>query len=271
MAGTLYICPTPIGNLTDMTFRIIDTLKKVDLIAAEDTRHSIKLLNHFEIKKPMTSYHKYNIAQKSDYLINKLKEGLDIALISDAGMPGISDPGEELIRLAIEENINVIVLPGPSAFLLALVKSGLPTNRFCFEGFLPSKANERKKRLIEIKEEQRTTVFYEAPHRIIEFLEDMKEIFGDRSISLSRELTKVYEETLRGKISEILLDIKDRELKGEIVVVVEGYKSEAKEIDIKTELEKLRAEGVSNKKAVEMVAKEFNLPKNKVYKVSLDK
>jgi 16S rRNA (cytidine1402-2'-O)-methyltransferase len=271
MAGTLYICPTPIGNLGDMTFRTIDTLKKVDLIAAEDTRHSIKLLNHFEIKKPMTSYHKYNIAQKSDYLINKLNEGLDIALISDAGMPGISDPGEELIRLAVEEGINVVVLPGPSAFLLALVKSGLPTNRFCFEGFLPSKSNERKKKLLEIKEEERTIVFYEAPHRIVELLEDMLEVFGDRLISVSRELTKMYEETLRGTISEILEEIKKRALKGEIVVVVEGYKRIESEIDIKAELEKLRAKGISNKKAVEMVAKEFNLPKNKVYKESLEK
>lgn len=271
MAGTLYICPTPIGNLDDITFRVIDTLKKVDLIAAEDTRHSIKLLNHLEIKKPMTSYHKHNIAQKSDYLINKLKEGSDIALISDAGMPGISDPGEELIKMAIEEGINVIVLPGASAFLLALVKSGFPTNRFCFEGFLPQKKKDRQKRLMEIKEEERTLVFYEAPHRIADFLEDMLEIFGDRLISISRELTKMYEETLRGHISEILSEIINRELKGEIVIVVEGYKKIEQEINIKEELEKLTAKGITNKKAVEMVAKEFNLPKNKVYKESLNK
>ncbi|WP_422484839.1 16S rRNA (cytidine(1402)-2'-O)-methyltransferase [Gudongella sp. DL1XJH-153] len=268
--GTLFICPTPIGNLEDITLRVLNILKEVDLIAAEDTRHTLRLLNHFEIKKPMTSYHEHNIREKGPHLILQLTEGKSIALVSDAGMPGISDPGEDLIRLAIEEGLEVVGLPGPSAALLALVVSGLPTRRFAFEGFLPSKSTDRKKALDTLKIEQRTLIFYESPHRISGSIEDMIKVLGDRKASLSRELTKHYEETIRGKLSEILLVSNERNLKGEMVLVIDGAEAqEAPEIDVKEELMKLLDKGMTKKEAVKEIVRVHGLPRNQVYEESL--
>ena len=270
-AGTLYICPTPIGNLDDITFRVLKILKEVDLIAAEDTRHTLRLLNHFQIKKPMTSYHEHNIREKGPHLIQQLHEGKTIALVSDAGMPGISDPGQDLIRLAIEEGIDVVGLPGPSAALLALVISGLPTEKFAFEGFLPSKSTDRKKALEAIRGERRTLIFYESPHRITTSLEDMVDVLGDRQASLSRELTKHYEETIRGGLSELLAVSKDRNLKGEMVLVVSGAEeAEPEEVDIKNELRKLLEGGMTKKEAVKELVRVHGVPRNQVYQESLD-
>jgi 16S rRNA (cytidine1402-2'-O)-methyltransferase len=270
-AGTLYICPTPIGNLGDITFRVLNILKEVDLIAAEDTRHTLRLLNHFQIKKPMTSYHEHNIREKGPHLIQQLQEGKTIALVSDAGMPGISDPGQDLIRLAIEEGIDVVGLPGPSAALLALVISGLPTEKFAFEGFLPSKSTDRKKALEAIRGERRTLIFYESPHRIATSLEDMLDVLGDRQASLSRELTKHYEETIRGGLSELLAVSKDRNLKGEMVLVVSGAEeAEPEEVDIKNELRKLLEGGMTKKEAVKELVRVHGVPRNQVYQESLD-
>lgn len=269
-AGKLYICPTPIGNLEDITIRVLNVLKEVDLIAAEDTRNSLKLLNHYEIKKPLTSYHKYNINEKSRYLIDRIKEGENIALISDAGMPGISDPGEELIKLAIEEGVDLVGLPGASASITALVVSGLSTEKFVFEGFLSSKNSQRKKELEGLKKEERSLIFYESPHRLIKTLEDMLNIFGNRKLAVARELTKYYEEVFRGSIEEGLASFGNRDVKGEIVIVVEGADQVEEEVDIKAELIKLIDQGLSKKEAVKRLSHEKNLSKNLVYKKSLE-
>ena len=200
MAGTLYLCATPIGNLEDITFRVLRTLKEVDLIAAEDTRHSIKLLNHFDIKTPMTSYHEYNKVDKARYLVGQLEEGVDIALITDAGTPGISDPGEELVRQCYEAGIQVTSLPGPAACITALTMSGLSTRRFCFEAFLPSEKGDKKERariLEELRQETRTIIVYEAPHHLVRTLEDLYKVLGDRNITICRELKKKYETAYR--------------------------------------------------------------------------
>ncbi len=269
--GILYICPTPIGNLEDITLRTIRILGEVDLIAAEDTRHTIKLLNHYDIKKPLTSYHEHNIKEKGIELIEKLNQGQSIALVSDAGMPGISDPGQELIRQAIDENIDVIALPGATASITALVISGLSTDKFIFEGFLSSKKGERKKELEKIKEYRKTTIIYEAPHRLINLLEDMVEILEDRKISISRELTKKYEETFRGTAAEALEKFTATGIKGEFVIIVDGNheEKETEEIDIGELLEKYISEGFTKKEAVKKVSEEYNIPKNLVYKESL--
>lgn len=270
--GILYICPTPIGNLEDITLRTIRILGEVDLIAAEDTRHTIKLLNHYDIKKPLTSYHEHNIKEKGIELIEKLNEGKSIALVSDAGMPGISDPGQELIRQAIDEGIDVIALPGATASITALVISGLPTDKFIFEGFLSSKKGERKKELDKIKEYRKTTIIYEAPHRLINLLEDMVEILEDRKISISRELTKKYEETFRGTATEALGKFKESGVKGEFVIIVDGNheEKEIEEIDIGQLLEKYISEGFTKKEAVKKVSEETGIAKNLVYKISID-
>lgn len=270
--GILYICPTPIGNLEDITLRTIRILGEVDLIAAEDTRHTIKLLNHYDIKKPLTSYHEHNIKEKGIELIEKLNEGKSIALVSDAGMPGISDPGQELIRQAIDEGIDVIALPGATASITALVISGLPTDKFIFEGFLSSKKGERKKELDKIKEYRKTTIIYEAPHRLINLLEDMVEILEDRKISISRELTKKYEETFRGTAAEALEKFTVTGIKGEFVIIVDGNheEKEIEEIDIGQLLEKYISEGFTKKEAVKKVSEETGIAKNLVYKISID-
>ena len=197
MAGKLYLCATPIGNLEDITYRVVRTLNEVDLIGAEDTRNSIKLLNHFEIQTPMTSYHEYNKFDKGRKLVEKLEEGLDIAVITDAGTPGISDPGEELAAMCYEAGIEVTSLPGPAACITALTMSGLATRRFCFEAFLPSEKKEKQWILDELKNESRTIIIYEAPHRLVRTLEELKETLGNRRLTICRELTKKYEEAYR--------------------------------------------------------------------------
>lgn len=269
--GILYICPTPIGNLEDITLRTIRILGEVDLIAAEDTRHTIKLLNHYEIKKPLTSYHEHNIKEKGIELIDKLNLGQNIALVSDAGIPGISDPGQELIRQAIDEGIDVIALPGATASITALVISGLSTDKFTFEGFLSSKKGERKKELEKIKEYRKTTIIYEAPHRLINLLEDMADILEDRQISISRELTKKYEETFRGTSAEALEKFKESGIKGEFVIIVDGNREEkeVEEIDIHQLLNQYINEGLSKKEAVKKVSEETGIAKNLVYKESI--
>lgn len=267
--GKLYICATPIGNLEDISLRTVRILNEVDFIAAEDTRHTVKLLNHYGIKKNLTSYHQHNIKEKGPILIQRLKSGETMALVSDAGMPGISDPGQDLISLAIEENIEVIGLPGASAMLLALVISGLSTEKFAFEGFLPTKKNERIRALEKIKEETRTTIFYESPHRIVESLEAMLLVLGDRQASLSRELTKRFEETIRGKLSEIIEIATSRQLKGEMVVVVEAYVKEEEDLDIEAMLKTLIWEGMTKKDAVKKVVDQTGISKNLVYAESL--
>lgn len=269
--GILYICPTPIGNLEDITLRTIRVLGEVDLIAAEDTRHTIKLLNHYDIKKPLTSYHDHNIKEKGIELIEKLNLGQSIALVSDAGMPGISDPGEVLIRQAIDEGIEVICLPGATASITALVISGLSTEKFTFQGFLSSKKKDRIKELEEIKNYKKTTIIYEAPHRLMNLLEDMVHILGERQIAVSRELTKKYEETFRGTPKEALEKFQLTGVKGEFVIVIEGNQEEAdrEEIDIGLLLKKYLDDGFTKKEAIKKVSEEYNIPKNAVYKESL--
>ena len=276
MSGKLYICPTPIGNLEDMTYRTVRILNEVDLIAAEDTRHSIKLLNHFEISKPLTSYHEHNKDSKGGYLINKLLDGENIALISDAGMPGISDPGEDIIKQAIENNIEIEVLPGATASITALVGSGLETAKFAFEGFLDRDKKRRREQLEEIKHEKRTIIFYESPHRLKDTLKDMLKILGNRSISINRELTKKYQEIIRNDIQGCIDIFNEREVKGEFVLIVEGFKGEIEKVceydhlNERDYVQKLIEEGITKKDAIKIVCKERKLKKDVVYKQVLD-
>lgn len=276
MSGKLYVCGTPIGNLEDITYRTLRVLNEVDLIAAEDTRHSIKLLNHFEISKPLTSYHEYNKDNKGGYLINKLLSGENIALISDAGMPGISDPGEEVIKQAIENDIEVVVLPGATASITALIGSGLETGKFAFEGFLDRDKKRRRAQLEELQYEKRTIIFYESPHRLKETLKDMLKVLGNRSIAINRELTKKYQEIIRKDIQGCIEIFNEREVKGEFVLIVEGFKGEVKKVceyDDLNEREyvlKLMEEGISKKDAIKAVCKERKLKKDIVYKQVLD-
>mgnify|MGYP000212937788 FL=1 len=276
MSGKLYICPTPIGNLEDMTYRTIRILNEVDLIAAEDTRHSIKLLNHFEISKPLTSYHEHNKDSKGGYLINKLLEGENIALISDAGMPGISDPGEDIIKQAIEHNIDIEVLPGATASITALVGSGLETAKFAFEGFLDRDKKLRRSRLEEIKEEDRTMIFYESPHRLKDTLKDMLKVLGNRRIAVNREITKKYQEIIREDIETVINIFNEKEVKGEFVLIVEGFKGEKtvqNSYEDLTEREyviTLMENGMDKKDAIKTVCKDRKLKKDVVYKQVLD-
>ncbi len=277
--GILYICGTPIGNLEDITLRALNILKKVELIAAEDTRHTKKLLNCYQINTPVTSYYEYNKFKKAPYLIEKIKSGQKIALVSDAGMPGISDPGYVLINLALKNNIKVIPIPGVSALITALVVSGLPTDSFIFEGFLSRKSAERKKYFKNIENEERTIIFYEAPHRLKRALKDMLDIWGDRKITVARELTKRYEEIIRGKLSQVINEIDLREIKGEITLVVQGGKrgeEEDKINGLKREyiiegyLKQLKSQGYSNKDIVRIAQEKLNIPKNIIYKKLLE-
>ena len=276
MSGKLYICPTPIGNLEDMTYRTIRTLKEVDLIAAEDTRNSIKLLNHFEISKPLTSYHEHNKDSKGGYLINKLLEGENIALISDAGMPGISDPGEDIIKQAIEHNIDIEVLPGATASITALVGSGLETAKFAFEGFLDRDKKVRRNQLEELKEERRTIIFYESPHRLKDTLKDMLKVLGNRRIAVNREITKKYQEIIREDIETVINIFNEKEVKGEFVLIVEGFKGEKtvqNSYEDLTEREyviTLMENGMDKKDAIKTVCKDRKLKKDVVYKQVLD-
>jgi 16S rRNA (cytidine1402-2'-O)-methyltransferase len=269
--GKLYICPTPIGNLEDITLRTLRILGEVDLIACEDTRHSLKLLNHYEIKKPLTSYHEHNVKEKGPELIEKILDGKNIAIITDAGMPGISDPGEDIIRLAIEAGIEVVGLPGPSASITALVVSGISTSKFAFEGFLPSRKKDRQNALNDLVNERRTIIFYESPHRLTETLEDMFKILGNRKVAIVRELTKIHEEIYRGDFEGALIKFSNVQVKGEFVIIVEGNNvvEEEIEVNIEEELLKYIENGMSKKDAIRRVVEEHKLPKNIVYAESL--
>ncbi|MDO8886312.1 16S rRNA (cytidine(1402)-2'-O)-methyltransferase [Candidatus Oleimmundimicrobium sp.] len=273
--GKLLICATPIGNLKDITLRVLETLKEVDLIAAEDTRHTRKLLSHYDIRTKLTSYHEHNEAAKAKELLHKLTKGSHVALVSDAGTPGLSDPGYCLIKACIENGIDVEVLPGPSAAISALVISGLPTDSFIFQGFLPRKKGERCKILTELALNTKTLIFYESPHRIKAFLEDSLEIFGNRKMALVRELTKKFEEVIRGTISEVLEKIKEKKPLGEMVVVIEGAKKAKKgprpgEKEIQSKVVNLINQGFTKKEAIQMVSKELELPKRIVYEAVKD-
>lgn len=277
--GILYIVPTPIGNLKDITLRALEVLNDVDLIAAEDTRQTLKLLNHFEIKKTLISYHKYNEKNKSEDIINLINEGKKIALVSDAGMPGISDPGSVIVKCCIEQGVKFEVLPGATAFTTALVYSGLDTTKFLFRGFLPRENKERKPIIQDIINCQETIILYEAPHRLLDTLSFLLSNLGDRKIAVCRELTKLYEEIYRGSISESVNYFKVNKPRGEFVLVIEGKRIEDIEEEKKSIWIDLSIEehilsyinnGISKKEAIKMVAKDRNLPKNEIYKFSTD-
>ena len=274
MTGTLYLCATPIGNLEDMTFRVIRTLKEVDLIAAEDTRNSIKLLNHFEIQTPMTSYHEYNKYEKGRKLVEKLLEGQNIALITDAGTPGISDPGEELVKMCYESGISVTSLPGAAACITALTISGLSTRRFAFEAFLPSDKKEREQILKEMETETRTMIVYEAPHRLVKTLKLFLERLGNRKNTVCRELTKRHETALAVTLEEAVAHYEANPPKGECVLVIEGKSREEareeerkqwEEMTIEDHMEVYTKQGMDKKSAMKAVAKDRGVSKRDIY------
>lgn len=274
MSGVLYLCATPIGNLEDITYRVIRTLKEVDLIAAEDTRHSIKLLNHFDIKTPMTSYHEFNKVDKAKYLVEKLLDGSNIALITDAGTPGISDPGEELVRQAYEAGITVTSLPGACAAITALTISGLPTRRFAFEAFLPTDKKDRLRILEELKKETRTIILYEAPHRLCKTLYELRDSLGDRKLTIVKELTKKYEMAWQTTIASAIARYEEEDPKGEYVLVIEGCSVEEIEeqeqsrwdaITIAEHMQIYIDRGMDKKEAMKKVAKDRGISKREVY------
>ena len=274
MAGVLYLCATPIGNLGDITPRVVEILSQADLIAAEDTRNSIRLLNHFEIRTPMTSYHEYNKVEKAKELIKKLQEGQNIALITDAGTPAISDPGEILVRMCQEEGITVTSLPGPAALIVALTLSGLSTRRFCFEGFLPSDKKEKKRVLQELAEESRTIILYEAPHHLIRTLEELEQALGDRRVTLCRELTKKFETVIPTTLKGALSMYQEEEPRGEYVLVVEGKSFREKreeeqraweDMSIEAHMEFYEKQGMEHKEAMKQVAKDRGVGKREIY------
>lgn len=279
MAGQLYLCATPIGNLEDMTFRVLDTLKNVDLIAAEDTRNSIKLLNHFEIKTPMTSYHEYNRVEKAYSLIEQMKAGKNVALITDAGTPAISDPGETLVQLCQEAGITVTSLPGAAACITALTLSGLGTRRFCFEGFLPPEKKERKVILSELAEESRTIILYEAPHHLVKTLETLYEALGERRLTICRELTKRFETIMPTTLSDALVYYKEEDPRGEYVLVIQGKSlSEKKEeaalvwqnMPLEEHMQYYEGQGIDRKEAMKLVAKDRGTGKREIYQMLLE-
>ena len=271
MNGKLYLCSTPIGNLEDITYRVVRTLSEVDIIAAEDTRHSLKLLNHFDIKKPMVSYYEHNKIQRGNEIIAMLKDGKNVALISDAGMPAISDPGEMIVAQCAEKGIEVLCIPGPSAVVTALALSGLPTGRFTFEGFLSVTKKSRFAHLEEVKSEKRTMIFYEAPHKLLSTLEDMYSVWGDRRISLARELTKLHEETVRTTLSEAISMYKEKPPKDEFVLVIDGASEEEKKeytVDDAADIaRKYMAEGASTSEAAKKAAAETGIKKAEIYRI----
>lgn len=277
MAGKIYLVATPIGNLSDISMRAIETLKNVDIIACEDTRNTIRLLNHFEIKGHLTSYHEYNKIDKAYELCEKVKEGNNIAFVSDAGMPAISDPGYELVDIAYKEGLEVTVVPGASAVVSALAISGISSRRFAFEGFLPADKNEKKEILTELSQESRTLILYEAPHRLLKTLKELFDYMGDRNIAIVREITKLHEEVLRGKLSDIIADYESEKIaiRGEYVLVIEGKsllekreerQKSFEEISIREHYEKYIAEGMDKKEAMKAVAKDRGIQKRDVYK-----
>lgn len=282
MEGKLYLCATPIGNLEDITFRVIRTLKEVDLIAAEDTRHSIKLLNHFQIKTPMTSYHEYNKVDKARYLVEQMLSGVNVALITDAGTPGISDPGEELVRQCYEAGVEVTSLPGPAACITALTMSGLSTRRFCFEAFLPAEKSDKKERLRileELKGETRTIIIYEAPHHLTKTLKDLREALGgSRRITVCRELTKKYETAWQTTLDGAVSRYEEEEPKGEFVLVIEGKSLDEireekvrswEEMSVEDHMALYEGQGMDRKEAMKQVAKDRGVSKREIYQMLL--
>ena len=274
--GTLYLVATPIGNLGDISARAVETLRSVDFIAAEDTRVSLKLLNHFSIKKPLVSFHEHSSKESGNKIIDRLLVGESCALVSDAGMPCISDPGEELVHMCAESGINVTAVPGPCASVTALSLSGLPSGRFTFEGFLSTARKSRFEHLNELKDEKRTMIFHEAPHKLIRTLRDMLDVFGDRRVSISRELTKFYEETLRCSLSEALSHFEQKPPKGEFVLVIEGkgktpVSSETGVQDAVIIVNQYIDSGLSVKDSVKKVSEESGIPKNMLYNAVIKK
>lgn len=273
MSGNLYLVATPIGNLEDITYRAIRILKEVDLIAAEDTRQTLKLLNHYEIKKPLISYHRHNEEIKVEGLIEKIKEGKNIAIVSDAGTPAICDPGEVIVKEAIKENINIISIPGACAFVNALITSGLDTSEFAFYGFLSINKKIRKEKLKEIERENRTIILYEAPHKIKATLEDLSKILGDRKVVIARELTKIHEEFIRGNIEEIIK--KYKEPKGEHIILIEGSNINSGEeeqeklnnMTIEEHYKFYEKQGLQKNEIIKKIAKDRNVAKNEIYKL----
>ncbi|MDO4519767.1 MAG: 16S rRNA (cytidine(1402)-2'-O)-methyltransferase [Eubacteriales bacterium] len=279
MSGKLYLCATPIGNLEDITLRVLRVLKEADLIAAEDTRNSIKLLNHFDIKTPMTSYHEYNKIEKGRILVEKMLAGQTIALITDAGTPGISDPGEELVAMCYDAGVEVTSLPGPAACITALTLSGLPTRRFAFEAFLPADKKERKTTLQELVNETRTIILYEAPHRLVKTLEELREVLGNRRMTLCRELTKKHETAFRTTLDDLIAYYQVEKPLGECVLVIEGKSREElqkkaqeawAEISIEEHMRIYEEKGTPHKEAMKLVAKDRGVTKRDVYQYLLD-
>ena len=270
--GTLYLVATPIGNLSDLSERALAVLREVDLIAAEDTRHTLKLLNHFAIKKPMISYFEHNKSERGQEILRILKEGKDVALVSDAGTPAISDPGEDLVRLCAQNDISVVPIPGPCALINALIVSGLPTGRFSFEGFLSVNKKNRKQHLESIRSDTHTLIFYEAPHKLKNTLADMLQILGDRQIALVRELTKKYEEVLRMTLSEAAAYYETTEPKGEFVLVLSGAPEDSEEnplasLTVFEHMDYYLEQGISKKEAIKLVAKDRKVKKQEIYSI----
>ncbi len=280
MSGKLYLCATPIGNLEDITLRVLRTLREVDLIAAEDTRNSIKLLNHFGIKTPMTSYHEYNRIEKAYELVNKIRDGQNIALITDAGTPGISDPGEDLVRICHEQGIEVTSLPGAAACITALTLSGLPARRFAFEAFLPKEKKERAAVLEEMKDDTRTLIVYEAPHHLIATLKELFSALGERRISVCRELTKKYETVFRTTFAEAIAFYEENGVRGECVIVIEGQSRELlaqkqregwESLTVGEHMAYYTDNGMDRKSAMKQVARDRGVGKREIYSLLLDK
>ncbi|MCI9679801.1 MAG: 16S rRNA (cytidine(1402)-2'-O)-methyltransferase [Lachnospiraceae bacterium] len=280
MQGILYLCATPIGNLEDITLRVLRILKEVDLIAAEDTRNSIKLLNHFEIHTPMTSYHEYNKYEKGRELIDRLRQGKNIALITDAGTPGISDPGEELVKMCAQEGIEVTSLPGASACITALTLSALSTRRFAFEAFLPADKKERQAVLKELRGETRTMILYEAPHRLGRTLKELYELLGNRRLTVCRELTKKHETAFRTDLNEAIRHYETEEPRGECVLVIEGKKAEEiqeerkkawQELSLEEHMELYEEQGIAHKEAMRLVARDRGISRRDVYQELLER
>ena len=272
MAGVLYIVATPIGNLEDITLRALRVLKEADLIAAEDTRHTQKLLSHYDIHTPLTSYHEHNERTKAPALVERLVRGERIALVSDAGTPAISDPGYRLVVAAVAAGVQVTPIPGPAALTAALSAAGLPTDRFVFEGFLPAKKKERRERLLALRDEKRTLVLYEAPHRLKGSLDDIEANLGDRTIVIAREMSKVHEEFVRGRIREIITKIADREIRGEIVIIVQGAAGESGVSDelLRKDVLELQAGGMRIKEIADLLGEKYAFPKKQIYRIALE-
>jgi 16S rRNA (cytidine1402-2'-O)-methyltransferase len=272
MPGTLYIVATPIGNLEDITLRAIRTLKDADIIAAEDTRHTQTLLRHFSINTPLTSYHEHNERAKTNQLIARLDRGESIALVSDAGTPAISDPGYRLVMEATRVGIRVVPIPGPSAVIAALSAGGLPTDGFNFRGFLPARKRERRSKLQELRVDRYSIVVYETPHRLKESLDDIREIFGDRRMVLARELTKIHEEFLRGRISEVIGEVSRREIRGEVTLIIEGCSdvNPPSEGALRDEIAKLKGEGMRVKEIAEMIGEKYGYSKREIYGLAME-